>query len=213
MSTPSSDAGAAPNTARVKAYFDYICPFSWRGAELAEMVAEPLGLEFDWHPYSLYQGNYQGENGWRLWHDPLPADAQDGGKGLLPFLASNAAREQGEALYNRFRLALARAYHRGGRPYSKRTCFEVAGEVGLDMTAFARDLISPAQRERLAKDHEEAAAAKVSGTPTFHFGSGQVAYLRLSALPQTPEEAVGLFRGYKDVLEHYPYLQAIRRPY
>lgn len=37
----------------VIAYFDYLCPFAWRGAEVAQQVAEPLGLTFSSGLYRL----------------------------------------------------------------------------------------------------------------------------------------------------------------
>lgn len=199
-------------TAHVSAYFDYVCPYAWRGMELAEMVAEPLGLRFAWHHFSLYQHNYEGEETWHLWNEPLTTGAHDGEKGLLPFLASCAARVQGEESHHRFRLALMRTHHRDGKPYTGETCLEAARLAGLDIRAFEEHLADPSMRRTLERDHQQAASLKVRGTPTFHFAGGDLAYFRLSALPETVDQGVDLFRRYRDLLEGYPYLETIRRP-
>ena len=195
----------------VTVYFDYLCPFTYRAVELAEEVAGPLELSFDWVHYSLYQGNYKGDD-WRLWEDALVSDAKDGGKGLLPFLASCAVKEQGEEVFNSFRLALMRAHHVGEKPFTKEVVFEVAGEVGADVEGLEHHLDSPETREALARDHQRAVSKGVTATPTFKFTGGNLSYFRFDALPGDTEEAVNFFQDYRKMLS-YPYLQTIRRPY
>ncbi len=195
----------------VTVYFDYLCPFTYRAMELAEEVAGPLELSFSWVHYSLYQGNYKGDD-WRLWEDALVFDAKDGGKGLLPFLASCAVKEQGEEVFNSFRLALMRAHHVDEKPFTKEVVFEVAGEVGADVEGLEQHLDNPETRNAFSHDHQRAASRSVAASPTLEFSDGNLAYFRFDALPKDVEEAVNFFRDYRKMLS-YPYLQTIRRPY
>jgi predicted DsbA family dithiol-disulfide isomerase len=241
----------------VTIYFDYLCPFSWRVAELLDMVAEPLDLRCDWKHFSLYQSNYdssderrrnnrsnnqrsgsdsqasdsqgndsqgndsqgtsnQAKGKWQLWNDKLDINSQNGSKGLLPFLASHAAKRQGEQTFQAFRLALLRACHRDHHPFDKDTIWRIAEQVDLHLPTFASDLNDPECRTTLAHEHMEAAALDIFGTPTLRFkqdhDSDHIAYLRIRDVPLNLEEAVALFQTYHQLLFHYPYLETIRRP-
>lgn len=200
---------------QVAVYFDFICPFSWRAAEVIELVAEPLSLEVSWEHFSIYQFNYElknGNNAWQLWNDPVDALDVTGGKGLLAFLASEAARKQGHEAHDAFRLGLQRAVHRDYRPLDLRTILSVADEEGLQRARFEDDLANPENRTVLANDHARAASMDFFGTPTLLFGSGHSAYFRLQELPTSQEEAIELFTATRDLLERYPYLQTLKRP-
>jgi len=194
----------------ITAYYDYLCPFAYRGMEIAEIVAKPLNLNFNWQHYSLYQGNHQENDNWKLWQDKLKTNEKDGGKGLLPFLASYAAKKQGEN--DTFRLNLARAFHKEGRPYSLETILEIARASNLDMTTFETELSNPKHREALERDHNAAITNQVFATPSFAFGDN-LAYFKITELPETNQEAIDLFNDYKTLLERYPYLQNVRRPH
>ncbi|NLG08179.1 MAG: DsbA family protein [Deinococcales bacterium] len=204
---------------RVTVYFDYICPYSWRAAEVLELVAEPLGLTVTWEHFSLYQHSYElngadrGGNGrWQLWNEPIDELDGNGCKGLLPFLASQAARRQGPEAHHGFRLALQRAVHRDYRSLDMATILAVADEVGLHKPRFEDDLANPECRTVLAQEHTRAAALDLFGTPTVVFPGGEAAYFRLQELPRSREEAVSLFQETRGLLERYPYLQTVRRP-
>ncbi|MEM6429198.1 MAG: DsbA family protein [Deinococcota bacterium] len=204
----------------VTVYFDYLCPFSWRVAELAEMIATPLGLDFQWQHFSLYQSNYKGDKHWQLWNDKFELESDNGSKGLLPFLASQAARRQGHANFQTFRLALMRSCHRDHQRYTMNVILETAERVGLHMPTFENDIRDPECRTALAREHHQAAELNVFGTPTLHFdrevnngnGSNQLAYLRIREIPTSFEEAKDLFQTYRHLLTHHPYLETIRRP-
>ena len=198
-----------PETVRV--YFDYLCPYAWRGAELASVVSQERNLTFEWQHFSLMQARRQG-NGWQLWNEHLDPEDEYGCNGLLPFLASCAVRRQGAEQHGAFLLALLRARHRDHRPYKRETIFEVAEEVGLHMPCFEDDLADPECRTRLAHEHFRAVALDVFGTPTFEFSSGHLAYLRIRELPADSSEALRLFDNYRGLLESFPYLETVRRP-
>ena len=196
----------------VTVYYDYVCPFAWRGAELAEQIAPVLGLTFEWRHFSLYQNNYAGGNGWQLWNQKLSFDDEGGDKGLLPFMASCAARRQGGDKHAVFRLELMRARHRDHKPFLLKTMLEAAEVAALDLPRFESDLANPECRTVLAHEHHHAVSQNIFGTPTFSFESGHTAYFRLKALPGSDEEAAELFASYRGLLEHYPYLETIKRP-
>ena len=197
---------------RVTVYFDYVCPYAWRGAELAETVSRHLDVEFDWRHFSLYQGDHAADDGWQLWNERIDFDDENGSKGLLPFLASCAARRQGDGPFRVFRLGLLRARHSEHRPLNLETIRFVAECAGLHLPRFEDDLANPEGRTLLAREHHRAADAHIFGTPTFVFPDGHCAYLRLRELPTTEREAVELFRDYRNLLETYPYLETVRRP-
>lgn len=196
----------------VVAYFDYLCPYAWRGAEVAAMVAEPLGLAFVWRHFSVVQAGHAPAPGWQLWNAPLDDADPLGSRGLLPFLAGCAARRQGAEAADAFRLGLLRARHRDGRPLSRRTSLEVAEDVGLRLARFEADLADPELRTCLAQEHHQAAARAVVGTPTFAFEGGDLAAFRVRALPRDADEAVRLFRDFRELLARYPYLEGVGRP-
>jgi predicted DsbA family dithiol-disulfide isomerase len=219
----------------VTVYFDYLCPFSWRVAELLDMVAEPLDVRCDWQHFSLYQSNYNSDShpppkghvnnheqtphargNWQLWNDKLDTSSQNGSKGLLPFLASHAAKRQGEQKFHAFRLGLLRAFHRDHRSFSKDTIWQIAEQVNLHLPTFASDLDDPECRTALAHEHMQAAALDIFGTPTLRFKQAydrdHIAYLRIRELPLNLEEAIELFQTYHQLLCRYPYLETIRRP-
>ncbi len=199
---------------RVTVYFDYICPYSWRAAEVLELAAEPLDLSVSWEHFSLYQHDHElnGDRRWQLWNEPIDKLDGNGCKGLLPFLASHAARMQGARAQNDFRLALQRAVHRDYRQLDHATILSVAEQVGLHRARFEDDLSNPEFRTVLAHEHTRAAALDVAGTPTLVFPDGQTAYFRLQGTPGSRDEAVGLVQHTRDLLERYPYLQTLRRP-
>jgi len=196
----------------VTVFFDFLCPFAWRAAELAEHVATGLDVDFVWSQFSLYQSNYRGADGWQLWNQPLAQDDPGGSKGLLPFLADIAARKQGPVAGRAFRLALLRARHRHHRPFDLATVVSVASEAGLHPACFERDLGDPEARTVLAREHHQAVAENVFGTPTLRFASGDTAYLRLARLPNEPDDVVELYQRVRTMLIDYPYLETLKRP-
>ncbi|HLV12071.1 MAG TPA: DsbA family protein [Trueperaceae bacterium] len=184
---------------RVVVYFDYLCPYSWRLAELIALAGATVQAE--WRHVSAYQlehdlrrrlgASLEAER-WQLWN--LPLDPRDGSgcKGLLPFLASVAARVQGPAAHDRFRLALLRAVHLEGRPLDRETVGDVARLAGLHVPRFWRDLDNPENRTALAHEHMRAVAAEVTSTPSVVFPGSHVAHVRFKRVPTTTPEALGM---------------------
>ena len=196
----------------ITVYFDYVCPYAKRGMELASLIEKPLGLTFKWKHYSLYQGNYKGADDWQIWQDDLSEDSKDGGKGLLPFLASYAAQKQNDP-YTNFRLKMFQYYHDEGKTYSLNNILEIAEQTNLSVKQFEHDIKSQEAREALEQDHKGAVSKLISATPTFCFESGAAAYFRFKILPETEAKAITFFNDYRNMIENYPDLETIRRPY
>lgn len=196
----------------VTVYFDYLCPYAKRGMELASMIQDPLKLSFKWKHYSLAQGNYKGNDGWQLWQDKLDENSRNGSKGLLPFLASYAAKQQNDD-YQNFRLKMFQNYHDESHAYNQENLVSLAETSGLNKAQFEKDLHSQAARDTLEQDHTEAISKDISATPTFVFNSGAAAYFRFKTLPQSTKEATQFFLDYRNMIENYPDLETIRRPY
>jgi predicted DsbA family dithiol-disulfide isomerase len=200
----------------VYVYFDYLCPYAWRGAELAARVAEPLNLHFVWRHFSLWQSNYQSDSEpeKKLWQQPLDdavrAGEDRGGWGLLPFLVSIAAQKQDASKQDALRLAIFRSYHQDNKPFSHNVLLDCAAAVGLDADGLAPD--APEHRETLAQEYADAKKHHVFGTPTFHFAGDNLAYFRVRELPEDDALAVKLFADYRALLENYPFLETVKRP-
>lgn len=193
-------------------YFDYLCPFAWRGAEVAEMVAAETGLTFEWRLFSLVQNN-RTDKEFQIWNEKLDDSDLTGTQGLLPFLASLAARRQGAQLEDTFRLALQRARHVEHKSFTAQVISEVAAASGLDLSRFESDLQDPELRTQLAQEHHKAEQLNIFGTPTFRFtDTGSTSYFRIRELPADREQAVDLFERYRGLLADYPYLETVKRP-
>jgi predicted DsbA family dithiol-disulfide isomerase len=203
-------------------YFDYMCSYSWRLAELIEMTADDSDMRFEWRHFSIYQYDHDqrtdrnaASNGhpyWQLWNQRIEEDDGSGCKGLLPFLASAAARRQGDEAYRRFRLGLLRAVHLEYRPLARATIVAVAVDAHLHMPTFLEELDNPESRTALAQEHMNAVGADVVSTPTVVFPGSHTAHLRLQQLPVTAAEAVNLLLDTMRLLERYPFLHTVTRP-
>jgi predicted DsbA family dithiol-disulfide isomerase len=198
----------------VTLYLDYLCPFAWRGLELVYAAAPYLGLEITLRHFSLEQHNHPQNRGlaqnpaWRIAQQP-----RSGPRGLLAFLASHAARQQGSAAHLRFALSLLRLHHQEGRPLDEESCVEAAQRAGLELERFLADLEEEeARRKELTYDLEAAAELGVFGTPTFVLPSGDAAYFRFTHLTVEPELAVNLWELFTAFLHNGAHVETLKRP-
>lgn len=196
-------------------YFDFLCPFAWRGLELMAQLGERPTLKH----FSLVQGNHPQNPDrknpvWKLAQQALGEGPENQQASLRAFLAAQAAACQGEEAAFNFTLQLFRLRHQEEWSLADpETAQEAARRAGLDLTRFERDLADePARRAALERDLESAARLGVFGTPTFVLGDGSAAYFRFAQLPQSAEEARRLWQTYEDVLRSDARIETIKRP-
>ncbi|WP_278914115.1 DsbA family oxidoreductase [Deinococcus wulumuqiensis] len=208
-------------------YFDFLCPYAWRGVEMAHAL-RGCGETFRLRHFSLVQGNHpdnnapdtkgSGEVRWWLTDQPLGAE---GGKGsmkyqrpsLNAFLAARAAYRQGEEKSWAFTLALFRLHHEDGRELDETAFQDAAEHAGLDLAGWQKDRQDEAAlRRELREDLEASAALGVFGTPTFVLGSGDAAYFKFEKLTRDPHEAQNLWSLFTGTLHSEAQVATVRRP-
>lgn len=200
-------------------YFDFLCPYAWRGLELAKLLQDAGRETFTLRHFSLVQGNHAGNPDrraptWWLHEQPQGEGSEYQRASLPAFLAAQAAARQGEAARLAYTLALFRARHERGEdladPQTRRAAAETAG---LDLARFDIDLQDEsALRAALGEELGEAADLAVFGTPTFVLDGGQAAYYRFSARPESVEQAAGWWALYGQVLQSGAQIETIKRP-
>lgn len=208
-------------------YFDFLCPFAWRGLEMADVLRREHGLKFRLRHFSLVQGNH-GENPERK-RPTWWLDEQVAGQGnelqagsLNAFLAGQAALRQSEDAAWAFTLSLFRARHQpkdgqviagyNGADFRNDSVLRAAAEGTLDLAQFDADLQDQdGLRAALRKDLEASAALGVFGTPTFHLPDGNIAYFRFANLVTETQAALDLWTLYTKVLTDGARIETIKR--
>lgn len=157
-----------------------------------QKVKKDLGtnLIINWKYFSLEQINNQHGPQWKIWEQPEDYSSH----GLRAFWAAEAARQQGEAIFLSFHIALLKAKHEQQRDIADtNNLIEVANNTGLEMTQFKNDLSNHQLLNRLAKDHTFAVTTiGVFGTPTLVFPERQAIFLKMSP-PPSPKEYRSVF--------------------
>src|SRR4029077_12217400 len=148
-------------------YYDYTCPFVYRASLLLASVAAERSLDVSWRYFSLTQVNSK-EEGWTAWDAP----AGERVRGRLAFMAAEAARRQNR--FEPFHATLLRARHEGRINIDEVEAIEqVAGDSGLDLDRFRRELADPTILSALARDPTNPAnGLEVLGPPSFGFPKG-----------------------------------------
>lgn len=195
-------------------YVDFLCPYAWRGVELAAILRGD-GEAFRLRHFSLVEGNHPDNVRERTWH----LDEQPSGEGsafqhssLAAFLAAQAAARQGEAALWAFTLALFRRRHEGGGELDEAGILDAAGVAGLDLARFSADRADEAGlRASLRAELDEAAGIGVFGTPTFVLPDGSAAYYRFEVLTRDPHTARQWWELYRTVLGSGASIGTIKR--
>jgi predicted DsbA family dithiol-disulfide isomerase len=197
-------------------YFDYLCPYAWRGLELLNVLQQELHLDYELRHFSLEQGNHPQNTGrprndpmWKLNLQPIQEV-----KGLTAFLASGAAKQQGPEAHMCFALEVFRLRHQDKADLNEdKTYTQAVERSGLSLEQFHADLANQElRRAELARDLEAAGNLAVFGTPTFVLPSGEAAYFRFANLVTDPTAAVALWNMYVTTLESNAHIETIKRP-
>lgn len=197
-------------------YFDFLCPYAWRGVELAA-VLRAGGQTFALRHFSLVQGNHPANAGqdtpvWWLTDQPLGEGERFQQVSLPAFLAAHAAARQGEEAAWAFTLALYRAHHETRAPLEETTFMQAARDAGLDLGRWEADRRDESGlRARLRGDLTDAAGIGVFGTPTFVLPDGSAAYYRFENLIRDPDEARRHWALYMEVLHSGAGIATIKR--
>ena len=202
----------AADRLEIDVYFDYLCPWAYRGAEFLRDVREQVGddtLKINWRFFPLEQVNSQEGEGWKLWEQP--DDYQS--RGLEGFRASVAARQQGEELFDRFHQLWFQARHGGFRLNGRRpSIVDVAREAGLNIERFEKDLADRSLLSKIGEDYELGRETYgVFGTPTIIFPGGEAAYLKLNPTP-AGDEVVSTWNDLVETVVNRPFIHEIKRP-
>lgn len=197
-------------------FFDFICPYAWRGLELID-VLRTEGETFRLRHFSLVQGNHadnagQPEPRWWLTDQPSGEGTVSQQSSLAAFLAAGAAARQGEEAAWAFSLALLRIRHEDGQPLDEAALTQAAQTAGLDSGRWAADRADEASlRDALRADLSEAHRLGVFGTPTFVLPDGHAAYYRFDHLTRDPQVARERWQLYRDVLQSEAGIGTIKR--
>ena len=208
-------------------YFDFLCPYAWRGLELADVLRREHNLNFRLRHFSLVQGNHaqnpeRKQPTWWLDTQGLGEGSELQAHSLNAFLAGQAALRQSEDAAWAFTLALLRARHdlRPGQEkadLSSDSVIRAAAEGTLNMTQFGADFLDRSLedegnlRAALHTDLEASASLGVFGTPTFHLPDGNIAYFRFANLVTDPQAALELWTLYTKVLTDGARIETVKR--
>lgn len=196
-------------------YFDFLCPYAWRGVELLNA----LELDFEAVHYSLVQGNHSDNKGlpranpvWKLAEQSAETDNAYQRESLTAFLASHAAAQQGAVLHHALILELFRLRHRDSRSLDAAAMLEAATIAKLDLERFTADQRDEtARRSELSRDLERAGQLGVFGTPTIQLEDGKAAYFRFATLPSGKAAQQAAWELYLNVLNSDASVETIKR--
>lgn len=194
----------------LKIYFDFACPFVYNAAVWLDMVKKNTDkkINIEWRHFSLQQ-NASTEEGFQVW------EAQDlkTTRSLMAAIAGEAARRQGEDLFQAFLLKLLLERNGPKRiPLNDNEVFlRIAGDCGLDLERFKKDLSDISIINIIRQDHEEAVKNHgVFGTPTYIFENGQGSFVKMFIPPEN--EALEAFDEFIALFGKRNYFGEIKRP-
>ncbi|UCB42171.1 MAG: DsbA family protein [Dehalococcoidales bacterium] len=162
-----------------------------------------------WKYFSLEQVNSKEGPDWKLWEQPVDYVS----RGRNAFHAAEAARVQGEIVFDTFHFALLKARHEDKKDITDPAILiEVAKSVGLDIDRFRDDLNDRRLLNKLAEDHVFAVETlNVFGTPTLVFPEQQAVFLKM-APPPSRDESVTVFEDIRRLAEDRQQIKEIKRP-
>ncbi|CAM3771930.1 DsbA family protein [Deinococcus frigens] len=207
----------SPSAPSNTVFFDFVCPYAWRGLELAQVLRKAGEQGFKLRHFSLVQGNHadnagQQEPAWWLTDQPGNEGNSFQQSSLLAFLAAGAAARQGEEMHWAFTLALFRAVHEDKKSLDEAAIMEAANTADLDMDQFAADRADEAAlRTSLRTDLAEAAEIGIFGTPTFILPGGEAAYYRFENLTRELDTARQWWKLYGEVLNSGAGIATVKR--
>ncbi len=178
----------------VEVFIDYTCGFSHRAQRWLDAVT---AVEVIWRPFSLLEQKRHGEVA--VFDQPDLADNVS-----LIALAVHEAVRADEGDLDGYRRRMFSAWHDETGRLSTDDVVGFGREAGLG--EFDREAAFAA----LAAEHAAGQALGVFGTPTFVFGSGQAAFVKLDAVP-AGDRADPLFARVRQLATGEPSLREWQR--
>ncbi|NJL04192.1 MAG: hypothetical protein HC911_04610 [Chloroflexaceae bacterium] len=216
----------AQHPIEITVFIDFMCPYTNRAAIWLDQVKQKLGERnfiVNWKYFSLEQSNLPAAvDDWKIWEQPenytYPSPEWNSDhRGLLAFWAAEAARQQGDEAFNRFRGHLFSAIHKHSlsprfRLTDRRKLEAVALEASLDLNQFLADFYNPKHLDALRRDHTEGVAKySAFGVPTICFDDKNAIYLKLEEVPPL-EDALPFFLNLRQSFTGRRWLAEIKRP-
>lgn len=172
-------------------------------------VKDELGddLQINWRSFVLEQVNSKEGEDWKAWQQ----DADYVSRGLWALRGGTAARKQGEPAHAAYMETILELKHVAREDIRTReSVIEAAKSAGLDIERFTADIDDPEALAEIGRDHEEAAAQGVFGTPTLVFEDGSAVFVKTFTPPE--DESMSAFNHLLGVSRGKRYFGEIKRP-
>jgi hypothetical protein len=168
-------------------------------------------LNITWKAFLLEQVNSRRGEQWKAWQDPRFTS-----RDIPPHEAAKSVlAHHGEEAFEKYHMALFRAYHVDKRDIANPLeLLNIAEELGIDTTEVAEDLRTRKFKEVVGSDHEEADEKyDIFGVPTITFNGEQPTFIKLAAGEwEGTDEDVSLFHDMYNVAAPRPYVMEIKKP-
>ena len=158
----------------------------------------------------LEQANSRRGDEWKAWQDRRFTS-----RDMPPHEATKSIlAEHGEEAFNRFHMAVFRAYHQDKRDIANPLeLVAIAREVEIDTAVLADDLRTRKYREAVGADHEEADEHHdIFGVPTMLFDGKQPTFIKLEAGTWEGSDDLELFYAVCNIAATRPYVLEIKKP-
>lgn len=172
-------------------------------------MKEELGdeLEIRWRSFVLEQVNSKEGEAWKAWEQGPDYVS----RGLWALRGGIAARKQGESAHAAYMDKILELKHVDREDVrSRESVIEAAGKAGIDIERFTVDIDNPETLAEIGRDHEDAAAQGVFGTPTLIFEDGSAAFVKTYTPPE--DESMSAFEHLMGVTRGKKYFGEIKRP-
>jgi hypothetical protein len=168
-------------------------------------------LNITWKAFLLEQVNSRRGEQWKAWQDPRFTS-----RDIPPHEAAKSVlTHHGEEAFEKYHMALFRAYHVDKRDIANPLeLLNIAEELGIDTTEVAEDLRTRKFKEVVGADHEEGDEKyDVFGVPTIVFNGEQPTFIKLAEGEwEGTDEDVSLFHDLYNVSAPRSYMMEIKKP-
>lgn len=167
-------------------------------------------LQVTWKAFLLEQANSRRGLDWKAWKDPRFTS-----RDIPPHEAvKSVLAEHGPEAFQRFHLALFRAYHVHKRDIANLLeILAVAREVDLNTSVLAEDLRTRKYREVVGTDHDDGDERyDIFGVPTILFNGQQPTFVKLDAGAWEGPDDMELFHALYNLAATRPYVMEVKKP-